>query len=187
MVFPLASDVGVSVHTIKSWTAALEAIFSIFLLPAYSPRIRQQVIKSPKLFFTDTGLMCYLMRISSTEQLWLHPLRGEIFENYVIGEIYKEIIHRNLNVELFFYKESRGIEIDLLIKKGQNMLAIEIKSTKTFNNRLLNNLLKTDKRFSQFDSVKKILLYDGEQNFIMNGVNVMNFRHFLINIEQWLT
>ncbi len=180
----LASDVGVSVHTIKAWTNALEAIFSVFLLPSYHKAIRQQVIKSPKLFFVDTGLMCYLLRISDKDNLWLHPLRGEIFENFVIGEIYKEVTHRGINVDLFYYKETRGVEVDLLIVKGRSMFAIEIKSTKTFNKRLLNNLLKADSRFSQFDNIKKFLLYDGEQSFVINNIEVMNFRHFLEGLDK---
>ncbi len=178
----LSNDVGVSVHTIKAWTNALQTLYAVFFIPSFHPGVRQQLIKSPKFYFTDTGLLCYLLKIQNSDQLWIYPLRGEVFENYIISEIRKQLIHKSSTSQLFYYKESKGIEIDLIIKSGNKLAAIEVKSSKTFNKSFLKNLLKLDQRFENKGfKIEKYVLFDGQLNTQIQDVKIMNFRTFLLH------
>lgn len=127
----LGADAGISHNTARAWLSVLESSYVLYRLPAWHANIRKQVIKAPKLHFFDSGLVCYLLGIREPEQLRHHPLRGAIFESWVVSELYKQQIHAGEQPQMFHYRESRGPEIDLLIDRGETLHAIEIKSGAT--------------------------------------------------------
>ncbi len=127
----LGGDAGVSHNTAKSWLSILEASFIIHRLPAWHANIRKQVVKAPKLHFFDSGLVCALLQIREPAQLTLHPLRGAIFESWVVAELYKSLANLGEQPLLYHYRESRGLEMDILLQRGDTMQAVEIKSGAT--------------------------------------------------------
>lgn len=127
----LGGDAGVSHNTARQWLSVLEAGFLVQRLPAWHNNQRKQVVKAPKLHFIDSGLACYLLDIRTPEQLRHHPLRGAIFESWVVAETLKRQIHAGYPARLFHYRESRGLEVDLLVDAAGQRLAIEAKSGAT--------------------------------------------------------
>jgi len=136
----LATDVGVAVNTIKAWLSVLEASYMIFMLPPYHKNFNKRQTKSPKLYFFDTGLACHLLGISAPSQLETHHYLGNIIENYIIAELYKKRANNGKRPSFWFWKDQKGNEIDLLIEEDGKTLAIEIKSSQTYNTRLLSGL-----------------------------------------------
>ncbi|MHB1226137.1 MAG: ATP-binding protein [Desulfurivibrionaceae bacterium] len=127
----LGSDAGVSHNTARAWLSILETSYLVHRLPAWHSNIRKQVVKAPKLHFLDSGLVCYLLNIREPEQLRHHPLRGAIFESWVVSELYKAQIHQGEQPSLHHYRESRGLEMDVLVNLGDRLHAIEAKSAAT--------------------------------------------------------
>lgn len=127
----LGSDAGISHNTVRAWLSILETSYLSHRLPAWHSNIRKQVVKAPELHFLDSGLVCYLLGIREPEQLRHHPLRGAIFESWVVSELYKTHVHHGEQPNMFHYREIRGLEIDLLIPHGDRLHAIEIKSAAT--------------------------------------------------------
>ncbi|MCA9369285.1 ATP-binding protein [Candidatus Woesebacteria bacterium] len=129
----LANDTGVSVTTIENWISILEASYLVFRLQPHFKNFGKRYIKSPKIYFTDTGLACRLLGIQSSEQLKTHYLLGGLFENMMIMEVTKYFSNYGLPGKLFFFRDSNGREIDLVIDQGLTQVPIEIKSSGTFN------------------------------------------------------
>ena len=127
----LGGDAGVSHNTAKAWLSILEASYIIHRVPAYHANIRKQVVKAPKMHFFDSGLVCTLLQIREPEQLRLHPLRGAIFESWAVAELYKTLAHQGEQPLLHHYRESRGLEVDILVRRGDTLHAVEIKSGAT--------------------------------------------------------
>lgn len=127
----LANDCGISHATARRWLSTLEASFVVFLLRPYHQNFSKRLIKSPKLYFCDTGLLCYLLRVRDAEDLRLHHQRGAVFENFVIGELLKNFLNRGLEADLYFWRDSHGHEVDLVVDRGGDPLAVEIKSGET--------------------------------------------------------
>lgn len=159
----LASDVGTSAVTIKEWISVLEASYLIIRLEPYFENFGKRVIKSPKLYFTDTGLACYLLGIEGVEQLRKDPLYGSLFENWVIMELMKTRFNRALDPRLYFYRDVTGREVDVLFQHGSRLVPIEIKSSKTFSSSYLERL-KYFHEQSRERAEGGILIYGGEQN-----------------------
>src|SRR3990167_4879016 len=134
----LASDVGVSAVTIKEWIAVLEATYILIRLEPYFENFGKRLIKSPKLYFADTGLACYLLGIDTVEQLTNDSLYGNLFENWVIVELMKARYNQCLEPRLYFYRDVSGKEVDLLSQRGGRLFPIEIKSSKTFSSSFLD-------------------------------------------------
>jgi predicted AAA+ superfamily ATPase len=127
----LGADAGISHVTAKRWLSVLEAGFVVFRLLPHHRNLGKRLVKSPKLYFYDTGLACNLLGIEEPKQLETHPLRGAIFENWVIAEIVKHIRHRGRTPRIHFHRDRRGHEVDLLIEIGPRLSAVEIKSAST--------------------------------------------------------
>ena len=127
----LAADAGITHNTARAWLSVLEASYLAFRLPAMHANARKRLVKAPKLHFYDTGLLCYLLGIHDPEQLRRHPLRGPVFESWVVSEIAKARLHRGLPASLSFYRESRGEEIDVVLERGDAVVALEVKSGQT--------------------------------------------------------
>jgi hypothetical protein len=129
----IANDVGVSVMTIENWLSILEASYLVVRLQPYYQNFGKRHIKSPKLYFTDTGLVCRLLRISSAQELQNHYLIGSLFENFIFMEIKKFIANHANSSQLYFFRDSNGNEIDLIIDSGTKRIPVEIKAGGTFS------------------------------------------------------
>jgi hypothetical protein len=176
-LFSLANDAGIAVNTAKSWISLLESSFVIYLLQPYYKNFNKRIIKAPKLYFYDTGVVSSLLRINSHEMVLTHYLYGSLFENLVINEIIKTQIHAGRKPLIWYWRESNGAEIDCLIEIEDNLIAIEIKSGQTFTRDYLKNLkllnqVKTNKPF------KKILVYNGEESETVGDVELINWDGF---------
>lgn len=169
-----ASDLGVDVKTIKRWISILEASYIIFLLPAYYRNYGKRVVKSPKIYFYDTGLISYLVGIREQKQFEQGPLAGALFENYVVAEILKREIHNKTLAELFYYRTSAGLEVDLIIDRKQYLELIEIKKSETFKAQMLSAVeqIKQEKD-------KGYLLYSGKNRPYTDNIAVMNINSYL--------
>jgi uncharacterized protein len=163
----LGSDAGVSHNTARAWISVLEASYIVHRLPAWHANIRKQVVKTPKLHFLDSGLACYLLGIREPDQLRLHPLRGAIFESWVVSEIYKSRLHSGTEPDLFHYREARGPEIDLLVKQGPQLAAVEIKSGTTINEDFFKNIKRFADRMKDEGQKRRIqsyIVYGGDNS-----------------------
>jgi len=172
----LGSDAGVSHNTANAWLSVLESSFLCFRLPAWHRNIRKQPVKTPKLHFFDSGLLCYLLGIREPSQLRHHPLRGAIFESWVVSEHYKQQIHRGQEPQFFHFRETRGVEVDLVqIADGATIL-VEAISGETIAGdffRSLQALEQLLKRHGISEALEKRLVYGGAQAFDRNGVRVI--------------
>jgi uncharacterized protein len=137
----MGAVLGVDAKTMKSWVGILEASFIVFLLPPYHRNFDKRIVKSPKLYFYDTGLACSLLQIRSAEQLDAHFAKGALFENMVVADLLKQTLHGGSPAAFYFWQDSNQREIDLLIESGNRLKAIEIKAGKTFQPDFAKNLL----------------------------------------------
>ena len=169
----LSNDVGVSSTTLRSWLSVLEASYVVFELPPFFENIRKRVVKSPKIFFTDVGLAAFLLGIHTEEQASRDPLRGHLYENLVIADIIKGGLNRAIRPEVYFFRDSHGGEVDLLIREGGTLTPVEIKSAGTFSAEFIKGL----ERFQTL-GIKRLapgaVLYNGERQFSVRGVRVFN-------------
>ena len=136
----LASDCGISHTTARHWVSILQAGFIIQLLPPHHENFSKRIIKSPKIYFLDTGLLCYLLRIRETEDIPVHPMKGAIFENFVFSEIYKAFAHRGELPPLYFWRDRTGHEVDIVIDTGKRLVPVEIKSAETIDSSFFDGL-----------------------------------------------
>jgi uncharacterized protein len=130
-VADLARDAGVDHKTAGAWLSVLEACYLVVLVQPHHENFGKRVIKSPKLFFVDSGLACRLMNISTAEQLRLHPLWGALGETWFVGEVFKARTHRGERPGLWYWRSGDGIEVDLIIEQGNDLIPIECKVTES--------------------------------------------------------
>ncbi|MFN9115910.1 MAG: ATP-binding protein, partial [Bacteroidota bacterium] len=136
----LAIETGVDVKTIQSWIGILESSFIVYLLKPHHKNFNKTIIKRPKLYFYDCALVCYLLRINDAEHLSTHPQRGAIIETMVIAEMIKQRTNAGLDINLYYWRDKTGHEIDVIIDKGKSLIPVEIKSGKTIVNDFFKNL-----------------------------------------------
>ncbi len=145
----LASDCGVTQPTAKAWLGILEASYLVFRLPPYHRNLGKRLVKTPKLHFYDTGLACWLIGIRTPQQLRTHPLRGAIFETWVVSEIVKHRLNRGETRGLYFYRNRDGAEVDLVIEHPSRLTLVEAKSSQTPNSSLFSGALRVQRQLSQ--------------------------------------
>ncbi len=138
----ISNAIGISQPTVKKWLSLLETSGIIVLLSPHHKNFSKRLIKSPKLYFIDTGLVCFLLSIRTSEELKGHPLFGNIFETFVVSELYKRISHIGEIPPLFFWRDKTGNEIDLIVQIGGDLLPVEIKSSKTYSREFTNSIKK---------------------------------------------
>jgi len=159
----LANDAGIAVNTVKSWLSLLEASFIIYQIQPYYNNFSKRLIKSPKLYFYDTGIACSLVKLTNPEMINTHYLYGSLFENLVISEILKNQCHSGNRPSVYYWRESNGVEIDCIIEKGNNeIVAIEIKGGQTFTKDYMKNLQNFAKNEKGI-KIDKMIIYAGEQ------------------------
>jgi len=173
----LANDIGVSHTTVKTWINLLETSNIIFLLKPYYKNISKRLIKSPKLYFYDTGIAAYLLGIETKEQLLRDPLRGALFENLVISEFIKMRFNNLKDNNLYFYRDSNGTEIDLMCVKGNEIIPIEIKSGETITDEYFKNIKKI--KHSLPNICYPSVIYAGNDIQMRTDINV--YPYFDIN------
>lgn len=176
-VHSLSNDVGVSHATITNWLSILEASFIIFRLPPYFENFGKRVIKMPKFYFTDVGLARYLLDILTIEQLKRDPLRGHLFENFVIMECIKHQLNRGIEPHFYFYRDSNQNEVDCLFRAGSQIIAVEIKSAQTFTKSFLLGLRNFEK-VAQKKFGKGFVIYTGTQEQRIGDYELLNFTNF---------
>jgi hypothetical protein len=138
----LAEDCGITHNTARAWISILEASYIVFLLQPHHASFNKRLIKTPKLYFYDTGLATWLLSVQQPEQLDIHPFKGAIFESFVISEFYKSRYNQGKSPAFFFWRDRSGNEIDLVVELAGKLKPVEIKSGKTVNQRYLNGLKK---------------------------------------------
>lgn len=134
----ISTTSGLSVSTVKNWLSVLEACGIIFLLRPLYKNLNKRLVKTPKLYFYDTGLLCYLLRINDPEILKFHPLKGQIFETLMVSEIIKQYFNQGMEAPVYFWRDNKGLEVDVIIDKGHYLMPVEIKISETFNKDFLN-------------------------------------------------
>ena len=165
----LASDAGVTHTTVRRWLSALEASFLVVLLGPHHRSFNKRLIKSPKLYFLDTGLLCHLLRIRSPEELRTHAARGAVFESFVLSELLKARLHRGKEPDIYFWRDSAGHEIDFVIDDGETLTPIEAKSGQTVAGDFFVGLRFWRKLSGGREAA---LVYGGDRSFRREGVNV---------------
>lgn len=174
----LANDTGISVNTAKAWLSLLQASYIVFLVEPYYRNLNKRIIKSPKLYFYDIGLLLSLLRIVNNDSLFTHYMYGSLFENFVIADILKQLYHQNQHARLYYWKDSNGNEIDLIFEEDATTIrAIEIKAGQTFNTDYLKNFshFKADEQLT----IYKTVVYTGNDSFKVNDVEITPWQRFL--------
>lgn len=169
----LGNDTGISQTTAREWLSLLEASYIAFRLPPFFANISKRLIKSPKLYFYDTGLAACLMGIRHIDQIATHPLRGMLFENLVVGETLKYFLNRIRRPQLHFYRDSNGNEIDLVISRAGRPVPIEIKSAATLSPTLFKGIAQFRQTIPEAEH--PLLVYDGQQQYIQHDVQTLPF------------
>lgn len=171
----LATEAGIAMNTCKSWLSYLSAGYVIQLIQPHFKNFNKKIVKTPKVFFTDTGLLCHLLGIDTTETLAIHALRGVVFENLVFVELLKRSIHNGKEPGIWFWRDNHGTEIDFLLDESARIITIEVKSGMNFHENYLDNLVRYRKYNP--DVAGMILVYDGTAERTVSGVSKVNWKN----------
>jgi len=172
----LANEIGVSNHTIKNWLSILEASFIIYLLPPYFENFSKRIIKSPKLYFYDVGLASYLLDIENLQQIDRDPLRGNLIENLVVTELYKARLNQGKDAHLYYYRDVKQKEVDVIYKQGHELIPIEIKAAATVHPRFFDSLEYFSK-LTEGRSPTQYLIYTGKEEIKIHDCQILNYKH----------
>lgn len=172
----LSNDVGASGTTLRNWLAALKASYLVMEVPPFHENIRKRVVKSSKIYFTDTGLAAFLLGIHDERQASRDPLRGSLYENMVIVDILKGAFNKGIRPEIYFFRDSHGNEVDLIIRERGSLIPVEIKSASTFSPDFIKGL-QTFKSLAPDRLAPGAVLYNGERTFQIHGNRVTNPLH----------
>lgn len=171
----LATDSGITHNTAKAWLSVLEASYLLFQLRPYYANFGKRLVKSPKLYFYDTGLLCWLLGIQSADQLVTHPLRGAIFETHVVAELKKTACHSGVPMQLHFWRDSHGNEVDVLLEAGGRLRPVEIKSGQTVTAEFFAGLERWQALTGR-QPEDAALIYGGTSSYGRKGVEVVSWQ-----------
>lgn len=177
----LASEAGITANTARSWLSVLESSDLIHLLPPYFRNFGKRLVKMPKLYFLDTGLACWLLGIRSEEVLSLHPMRGALFENWVIGEFIKARYNQGQPADLYFWRDNNGLEADLIFEQGGKLQMVEIKSGQTITSDTIRAGQRAI-RMAENEALMPWLIYGGDDCHERSGVKIFGWRDFQTGI-----
>ncbi len=158
----LSKDAGISLPTVKSWLSLLECSYIIFLLQPYHINFNKRLVKMPKLYFYDTALACSLLRLTSSDDVYNHYLRGGLFESMILSDFLKQRYHQGLPPNVYFWRDKMGHEVDCLLEEGSGIVPIEIKSSATIQPDMFQGLAKWCK-IAQIDPASAKIIYAGEE------------------------
>ena len=167
----LASDAGVTHTTARRWLSILEASFLVVRLRPHHRNFNKRLVKSPKLYFLDTGLLCYLLGIGSPAELRLHAARGNVFESFVLSELLKARLHRGDEAALYFWRDAAGHEIDFVIADGEKLTPVEVKSGQTVAGDFFAGL-RFWRTMAGDPAAPAALVYGGDRSFRREGFTV---------------
>jgi predicted AAA+ superfamily ATPase len=176
----LASDCGVSQPTARSWMSVLEASYIVFRLPPFFANLGKRLIKAPKLFFYDAGLAANLLNIENPSQLATHPLRGALFETWVVSEVAKAHLHRGHRPRLTFYRDRSGLEIDLILEKGADVILVEVKSAQTPSGQPFSAFERFAETVAGQEAPRiadRIVVYAGEESQERSRGRLLSWQH----------
>ena len=177
----LANEVGISSVTVNEWLSVLQATYIVFLNQPWFANINKRIVKTPKLYFYDVGLVSYLLGIEKTSHVETHPLRGALFENLVILELLKARFNKGLDNNLYFYRDNHGNEVDVVQESGHKINLYEIKSSQTFSPHFFKGLDYLRKVIS--DRIENAsVIYAGEQEMSILGKGIVNYRTIGMNV-----
>ena len=171
----LATECGITHNTAKSWISVLQASYLVFLLHPHHVSFNKRLVKMPKLYFYDVGLVSWLLGIRTPEQMETHPLRGNIFETLIISELIKSQLNRGERPAFYFWRDSNGNEIDLIIEQGTSLVPIEIKSGKTLTRDSFAGLDKW-RTLAGDKAMKPTLVYGGSETYLHKEVRVIGWQ-----------
>lgn len=175
-VSALANECDIAHNTAKAWLSILESSYIVFLLQPYHQNFNKRLIKSPKLYFYDTGLLSYLLELRTADELVENRLKGQIFENMIVSEYQKKKHHLYLHQDYYFWQDSNGPEVDLLMKKSQGFAVFEIKATQT----IMSGLFKEMDRFEEIAApaqVSKTLIYGGTEDEKRTKYSIISWKN----------
>jgi predicted AAA+ superfamily ATPase len=171
----LGADCGISAVTAKQWLTVLETSYIVTLLRPHFRNYGKRLVKTPKLYFLDSGLAAWLMGIRDAKTLETHAARGALFETWVVSELYKQRLNGGLAPDLYFWRDNSGQEIDIFCETTQGLQAIEIKSGSTYASDWAQSLKKWQS-FAGTESLGSTILYGGTNNFEREGINVWGWK-----------
>jgi uncharacterized protein len=171
----ISEECGISHNTVKEWISILEASFIIYKMRPYHKNYNKRIVKNPKIYFTDTGLVCNLLGIRKTDEIDYHFLRGNIFETFVVNEFIKYNFNYGEKLQLYYWRDNHQKEMDLIVDFGKEHYGIEIKSSKTVQEKYFDSL-KYWTKLSGDKSSSLFLVYGGNDNTIRNKMNVVSWK-----------
>jgi len=183
-VHSLAADAGVSDHTARDWLSVLEASHLVWLLPPWHENLGKRLTKAHKLYFCDVGLAAWLIGITQAAQLSSHPLRGALFENLVVMEFVKHALHRGERPDLHFFRDSNGLEVDLLVGNGLppgQLGLVEIKSGQTVSSSWFKPMERVAQALGPTRIGRRMMIYGGSEHQMRQGVEVVGFSTGILN------
>ena len=180
----LSADCGISAVTARQWLSVLEASYLVTLLRPYHRNFGKRLVKSPKLYFLDVGLMAWLLGIRDAASIQNHASRGALFETYVVGEFIKQRFNAGQPADLYFWRDSAGHEIDLLIETPQGLKAVEIKSGTTFASDWPDSIRKWQ-TFSKEETLTPTIIFGGEGDYMRQGCAVLGWREALTPLSHF--
>ena len=181
----MGNDCGLSHNTVKEWLSVLQASYITFQLQPHYKNFSKRLIKSPKLYFYDSGLMAWLLGIKDSSQIIMHAMRGALFENFVISELVKYQYAKGEPANISMWRDNNGLEIDVIIDQGNRLIPLEIKAGQTINRDFFKNLGKWLKLAGD-DASQAFLIYGGDQDQDRGDISVLSWRH-LEKLHEWLT
>jgi len=170
----LSNTCGIDVKTVKAWLSVLEASYIIFLLKPHHKNFSKKLVKTTKLYFYDSGLLSHLLRLRF-EDIEISQYRGHIFESMIISDLVKDIKNNRKNCDLYFWRDNKGVEVDLMYEVNQEIVSIEIKSGSTLNSSYFQSL-KRYKKYAGMVNTKSFLIYGGEDFVLREGVESLSWR-----------
>lgn len=174
----LGADCGISQTTARDWLTFLEASYVVFRVQPYFENFTKRLVKMPKLYFYDTGILCHLLGIESPEHASIHAMSGALFEGFLMTELIKMRLNQGQKPNLYYWRDHRGLEIDAVLETGKTVQMIEFKSSQTFHNEYLDNLRQVMK-LSNSDRFKSSLIYGGSESSTIQNISLMGWREYL--------
>jgi uncharacterized protein len=177
----LADECGITHNTAKAWISLLESSYIIFLLRPHHNNLNKRLVKTPKIYFYDTGLASYLMGIATKGMLAQHPIKGNLFECFIIAEIIKSQLNTGVDPSIYFWQDKLGREIDCIVENGPVVIPIEIKSGKTVTDDYFKNILYWS-NLSKYPAEKALIVYGGNTAQLRSTGHVLGWQEFLLSL-----
>jgi len=171
-----ANDCGINHNTAKSWLSVLEASYVIFFVRPHHANFGKRLIKAPKLYFTDCGLAAYLLDIQNAKHIANHPLKGALFENFVVAELLKARTNQGKNSNIYFFRDNVGNEIDVLLENGASVTPVEIKLGSTINDDYFKGL-RYYQKINRKNAIKPALVYGGNEDQRRGVFNIFSYKN----------